>query len=183
MTAAELLADLTRQGFNLAPEGDGIGVRPARRLTEQQQEAIRAHKPALLTLLAAPPQLAPSFTWDQAEAERLLGQIREALARVERAVAADEAPAHRVAVVQLWLEVAEGFVKNRKAEAARGWDALDLLRGAVRQGLRAAAGERPSPFTYTPEEEAQLCRWLESFCGWPQGSAVMWSPTGHPDPS
>jgi hypothetical protein len=173
MTAAKLLADLTRQGFNLTPEGDGIGVRPASRLTGQQREAIRAHKPALLTLLAAP-RPTPAFAWDQAEAERLLAQLREVLSRVERAVAAGTAPSARGDAMRTWLEVAEGFVSDREREAARGWDSLELLRGAARQALRTAAGVQPPPVTYTPAEEARLCRWLESFCGWPPGSAVLW---------
>jgi len=157
-------------------------VRPASRLTGQQREAIRAHKPALLTLLAAPSP-ARAFAWGQAEAERLLAQLREALARVEAAVVAGEAPAARADALRTWLEVAEGFVSDREREAARGWDALELLRGAARQALRAAAGEQPPPVAYTPAEEARLCRWLESFYGWSPGSAALWEPPECPDPS
>jgi hypothetical protein len=58
MTAADLLADLTRQGFTLAPEGGGICVTPASRLTAELREAIGAHKPALLALLGGPERAA-----------------------------------------------------------------------------------------------------------------------------
>jgi len=57
MTAAQLLAKLTAQGFTLEACEDGIGVVPASRLTDAQFRAIRAHKAELLVLLraAAPP--------------------------------------------------------------------------------------------------------------------------------
>jgi hypothetical protein len=116
--------------------------------------------------------------WDQAEAERLLAQVREALARVEGAVAGGKAPAARGAAMRTWLEVAEGLVSDREGEATRGWDALDLLRGAVRQALRAAVGEQPPPVAYTPAEEERLCRWLESYFGWPAESAALWNAGG-----
>jgi hypothetical protein len=138
VTAAELLADLTREGFSLVPEGDGIRVTPVSRLTPTARQAIAAHKPALLALLAAPPRGMPTFVWDQAEAERLLGEVRGAIARVEAAVAAGEAPPVRLAAMRAWLEVAEGYVMDREREAARGWGALELLRAAARQACQAA---------------------------------------------
>jgi tubulysin polyketide synthase-like protein len=51
MTAAELLADLHRQGFTLAPQGDGVRVAPLSRLPEDLRAAILAHKAGLLALL------------------------------------------------------------------------------------------------------------------------------------
>jgi hypothetical protein len=53
MTAAELLANLTGQGFRLVARDDGIGVKPGSRLTEAQIRAIRNHKAELLALLRA----------------------------------------------------------------------------------------------------------------------------------
>jgi hypothetical protein len=135
VTPAELLADLDRQGFTLAPEGDGIRVTPASRLTGELRHAIRAHRPALLGLLATAQVPAPAFAWDQAEADRLLADLRGRLARVEAAVAAGEAPAVRAAALRTWLEVGEGYVRDRDLEAARGWDALALLRGAVARAV------------------------------------------------
>jgi hypothetical protein len=83
--------------------------------------------------------------WDQAEAERLLAQLREALARVDADVAAGKASAVRAAAIRTWLEVAEGYVKDRDLEAARGWDALELLRGAVARAVGLA-----TPPTHNP---------------------------------
>jgi hypothetical protein len=140
VSAAELLASLTREGLTLDPEGEGIRVTPASRLTPAARQAIAAHKPALLDLLAALRRPTSAFAWDQVEAERLLAEVREALARVEAAVAAGKAPPARRDVLRTWLEVAEGFVSDREREAACGWDALELLRGTARQVRRAAAG-------------------------------------------
>jgi hypothetical protein len=141
VTAADLLADLTRQGFTLAREGEGIRVTPVSRLAAEQRRAVVAHKPALLALLAAPGGASGAFAWDQAEADRLLVRLRDVLARVEAAVAAGNAPAVRAAALRTWLDVAEGFVKDREREAARGWDALELVRAAVSRALALAGGE------------------------------------------
>jgi hypothetical protein len=51
MTAANLLADLTGQGFRLVVCDKGIGVIPGSRLTKAQLRAIQKHKAELLTLL------------------------------------------------------------------------------------------------------------------------------------
>jgi len=51
VTAIDLLADLARQGFSLIPEGDGIRVTPASRLTGELRQAVMSHKPALLAQL------------------------------------------------------------------------------------------------------------------------------------
>jgi hypothetical protein len=51
MGARELLADLTRDGFVIEPEGDALLIRPAARLTAALRAAIRTHKPELLALL------------------------------------------------------------------------------------------------------------------------------------
>ena len=58
MTAAQLLAELTAQGFSLVAREGGIGVIPARRLTQTQVRAIQKRKTELLALLraGAPPK-------------------------------------------------------------------------------------------------------------------------------
>jgi hypothetical protein len=60
MSGAELLTDLARQGFSLTPEGGGIRVRPASRLSEDLREAIRTHKDELLAQLAGLPPSTPA---------------------------------------------------------------------------------------------------------------------------
>jgi hypothetical protein len=62
MIAAELLADLTAQGFCLDVCEDGIGVVPASRLTEAQIQAIREHKAELLTLISNGAPSSPELT-------------------------------------------------------------------------------------------------------------------------
>ncbi len=61
-TAAVLLADLRRQGFTLAPAGNGIWVRPASRLSPEMRQAIAAHRSALLALLGESPAPPPAPT-------------------------------------------------------------------------------------------------------------------------
>jgi hypothetical protein len=62
MIAAELLADLTAQGFCLDVCEDGVGVVPASRLTEAQIQAIREHKAELLTLISNGAPSSPELT-------------------------------------------------------------------------------------------------------------------------
>ncbi len=139
MTAAGLLGDLVALGVRFEVVEGRLRVdAPCGVLGDSDLEALVRHKPALLDLLAPRQRPAPAFVWDQAEAERLLAQLREALARVEVEVAAGKAPAARGAAMRTWLEVAEGFVNDREREAARGWDALALLRAAVARALTLA---------------------------------------------
>src|SRR5262249_5694900 len=55
MTAPELLAELTAQGFCLDVRDDGIGMEPASQLTDAQIQAIREHKVELRILLRGEP--------------------------------------------------------------------------------------------------------------------------------
>jgi hypothetical protein len=52
MTAETLLADLGRRGIRLTPDGFDLIVEPASKLTSQDRELIREHKPAILATLA-----------------------------------------------------------------------------------------------------------------------------------
>jgi hypothetical protein len=101
MSAADLLADLARRGFTLAPEGDGIRVAPASRLTGDLRAAIRGRRAGLLALLRRPATgAAPAGPWDQARADALLAAVN---ARLDRALApggeADTPPRRNVAEV------------------------------------------------------------------------------------
>jgi hypothetical protein len=59
VTAAELLRDLTALGFAVTPDGGGLRVAPASRLTPSLRAAVRAYKEELRGLLAAPPGTSP----------------------------------------------------------------------------------------------------------------------------
>jgi hypothetical protein len=51
-------------------------------------------------------------------------------------------PPYLVTVTVNGLAVCEGYVQNHEVEAARGWDAMQLLRGAVPNLLSIARGDR-----------------------------------------
>jgi hypothetical protein len=138
VTAADLLTDLTRQGFRLTPEGDSIRVTPASRLTGELRHAIRAHKSALLALLAAPGRVASACTWDQAEAERLLADLRTAVERIKRHDFGGRPSVLFLTLAADAVAIAEGHIRNHEAEAARGWDVLEQLREEKRVLLNIA---------------------------------------------
>ena len=78
--------------------------------------------------------------WDQATAERLLAEARDAVTTVEVGVRSGRLPDVKAAAARLWLEVAESCARDHALEAARGWDALGLL-GRVVAELRRRASE------------------------------------------
>jgi hypothetical protein len=86
--------------------------------------------------------------WDQAEAERLLGRLRHELARLERTWPGGTFPPVRANAVRIFTEVCESYVRDHDLEAARGWDVLALLRGAVARVLTLAT--LPTPKRTTP---------------------------------
>jgi hypothetical protein len=53
MSVQSLLATLTQKGVKIFPDGDGLVVEPASKLTDAEREAIRAHKRELLQHLLA----------------------------------------------------------------------------------------------------------------------------------
>jgi|SRR5581483_1936613 len=53
ITAAELLADLRRQGLDVRADGDALWVTPRERIPAELRALIPGHKPGLLALLAA----------------------------------------------------------------------------------------------------------------------------------
>ncbi|HKI36280.1 MAG TPA: hypothetical protein VKA46_30765 [Gemmataceae bacterium] len=138
MTTTELLAELACQGFSLTPDGDGIRVTPASRLTAELREAIKTHKAELLALLEGREEPDTALAWDQAEAERLLAELRDRLARLERTWPGGKFPPVKANVLQIGVEVCEAYVRDHDLEASRGWDALALLRAAVPGFLRLA---------------------------------------------
>jgi hypothetical protein len=131
VTVVQLLANLVCQGFRITRAGDGVRVAPAARLTDEVRQAVRAHKPALLALLSSPRGPAPAFVWDQAEADRLMAELRDGLVRLEHAWPRGKFPQVKASILQAGVAVCEGYVRDRDLEAVRGWDALALLRGAV----------------------------------------------------
>ena len=115
--------------------------------------------------------------FDHAEAERLLDHLRREVARLQAAWPGGKFPPVKANVVQIAVEVCESYATNYDLEAARGWDALALLRRAVPWAVEIA-GRRHTPPAAAPDlgHEEGLCRCLESYFGWPEGSAALWDP-------
>src|SRR4051794_12634550 len=109
-TAADLLSMLRSQGFSLAAEGDAIRVAPSSRLTAELRDLIRPLKSELVKLL----------TRRRSEAEELLDHLRREVARLERTWPGGKFPAVRANVVQIAVEVCEGYVRDREMEARCG---------------------------------------------------------------
>ena len=73
MTAADVLADLTRRGIELRADADRLRFRPVTAMTPELAERVRARKAELLALLA-PPSVTepPSETHADREIRRFL---------------------------------------------------------------------------------------------------------------
>jgi hypothetical protein len=144
MTTAEVLAEAQRRGVQLFATAAGNihfrcnGHGPFKGgLPTALRQAIGDHKAELLALLRGP--IPP---WDLAAAEALLAELRVGLARIERAQYRGRFPPLLAKVVGDGVAVCEGYVRDHEQEAARGWDALELLRGGVRYTLAIARGDQ-----------------------------------------
>jgi DNA modification methylase len=120
VTAADLLTALTREGFTLAAEGDGIRLHPASRLTDALRQRVREHKAELLALLAEADRLVASalsaWVWpDDPIRCRRIGELADA---IDRASLAGDLPGLRAAVAEFLATVAEPIatVGNSKDE-------------------------------------------------------------------
>jgi hypothetical protein len=71
----------------------------------------------------------PPPAWGPGEAAQLLADLRAVSARAAREDFGGRPPGAFVRVAGDLVELAEGYVTNHEAEATRGWDALQLLRG------------------------------------------------------
>ena len=52
MNARDVLIEATQRGLRIIPDGTNLRIRPARLVTSQFADVLRAHKPELLALLA-----------------------------------------------------------------------------------------------------------------------------------
>ncbi len=67
--------------------------------------------------------------WDHAEAERLLAELCAEVKRLTREQFGGDRPTLFRTLADDLVAIGEGYIRNYDAEAIRGWDALDLLRG------------------------------------------------------
>ncbi len=86
--------------------------------------------------------------WSQAEADRLLAQLRATVDQFRRSRFGGTFPEPLATVVADYLAVAKAYASDHEREGNRGWDALELLRGVrprLRQIIeRAKAQKKPS---------------------------------------
>lgn len=138
MSPAEILALASERGVSLK-------AGPGGRLKWSCQGSPPADLKDLLDLLAVHKQdvlaaLLPA--WDQAEADRLLAEVRGAVGHAEAEYRAGRMPEVGKNVVVLWQQVCEGLAAHHEMEAKRGWDAMSLLKAAAGRVL-AAEGVKP----------------------------------------
>ncbi len=141
MDGLTLLQQARAAGLTVRAEGGRLCIQGTLR-AEALARQLLDHKTAVLAALpASPEKSAPAFAWDQAEAERLLAELREGLAQLERTWTGGTFPPVKANVLQIGVEVCEAYVRDHELEAARGWDALALLRDAVPRLLSLARAE------------------------------------------
>jgi len=88
--------------------------------------------------------------WDQAEADRLVAQLVADVDAIERTCSGRRFPPVTASVIGIWREACEGYVRDHALERARGWNAAELLRGAVARCLETAErGARVSEVRYS----------------------------------
>ena len=141
MTADEVLVLAQQHGVTVWPGEPGKLRYRSRRgpIPTDLRVLLVQHKPALLALLTT--RLVAS--WDQAEVDRLLGEVRGVLATAVIEHEAGRLTAAQLAAVRTWLEVAEEYARNHNLELARGWDMMVLIRSAVQRAQRATSREVP----------------------------------------
>jgi hypothetical protein len=133
MTAGDILAECERLGVQLGVSAEGkLTWRCRTPLPALLHQWMVTRKPNLLALLRH------RATWDQAEADRLLAELRSASTFVGRAAEAGRATPALATVAALCLQLGEKFCREREEEAAHGWDTLALLRDAAAQARRFA---------------------------------------------
>lgn len=134
-TAADLLGALRARGIALVAVGERLDASPASALTDEDCTAIRAHKPALLALLAAPtppraapPQRANHDPWiDQATA--LLMTLFDRCATYGDVLPPD---------IDALGDALDAACERRDGMA------LEQAMGAFEAAVRAAAGHPPA---------------------------------------
>lgn len=153
MTAAELLTDLARRGFDLTLEAEGVRVSPSSNLTEGDRAAIRRHKGELVLLLLAAPALAARERHDwSADPDQRRRQWAAADA-IDAAFEAGDVTALRQAVAAFLalyvLPTAKLSEADRLAIRAHKVEVLALLNGVgvaadFQLSIRVQAGH-PAP--------------------------------------
>jgi hypothetical protein len=131
MTASALLDELATRGIRVERNGDRLRLFPGSAVPPELARRVKARKAELLTLLARPVvPVSPIPPWDQAEAVRLFAELRREVSGIKRRLQIGiQSPLARLLDDAVMIGVR--YVGDHEREAARGWDALALLRDLV----------------------------------------------------
>jgi hypothetical protein len=154
--------DSVRQLWNRYYPGNGSPPLPAFAAVEstnqatEQSATTRPSSGQVEPLPAPTPLVSPSACppWDLEEAERRLAELRAEVTRVERDAFGGRLPTPVATVLADAVAIAEGYVRNHEAEAARGWDALALLGGVLRRVQRCVEDWRKMGRSDTDENRS-----------------------------
>jgi hypothetical protein len=102
---------------------------PPSAYTAELRQAVAAARAEIVVALATQP--AVPWLLRRHDAEELLTRLHANLIRARYECHGGAFPSVKVNVIGIWLEVCEGYVRDHAIEAARGWDWMQLLRGAV----------------------------------------------------
>ena len=125
MSAADVLEDARRAGVELVVTHRGtVRWRCAGPLPEDLRADLIAHKAEIVALLRQ------AVSWDQTTAELLLADVKHEVDRI-RAEDGGRPPAPLARLLEDAIVIGERYIRDHEIEAARGWDALELLRDLV----------------------------------------------------
>jgi len=134
-----LLRRLAERDVVLFLEGGALRYSaPPGAYTSELREEDAAHRAEVIIALAT----FPSVPWllQRHDAEELLVRLHADLIRIKHEDYGGTFPPVKASVIGLWIEVCEGYVNDHALEAARGWDAMELLDSAITHALDAACG-------------------------------------------
>jgi hypothetical protein len=137
MTRAGALGEiLSRFAPPTIPDSPVRPVPPEEPVLPEKVDVEGVHGPGVQTAATTPP------AWDPVEADRLLARLRAELARVERDVYRGRFPPAPANLAADSIAIAERLIREHEAEAARGWDAMELLRALVAKAPGIVRGDR-----------------------------------------
>ena len=123
MTTAEVLSRCRVLGIQLSARGEAIVWEADSDPPADLLAALKDNKSAVRRLLSRP-AVPP---WDAAAAAGLLGELRDEVAKT-RAAFGGVPPAPLAVLFADAIVIGERYVREHELEAARGWDAMELLR-------------------------------------------------------
>jgi hypothetical protein len=132
-----LLLHLAERDVVLRLEGGALRYSaPPGAYTAELREAVATHRAGIIVALATCP--AEPWFLHHHDADELLVHLHASLIRAKHEHHGGAYPIAKANAIGIWLEVAESYIRHHAIEAARGWDAMALLHGAVESCLATA---------------------------------------------